>query len=90
MTTNASTTVYSIGTDGKASYDELDLDTRYELGLSTQESSEGYMFYDESDYYDEWCFVCSRPTDHRGEHDDLVISGRASYDPLLGMVYRTR
>lgn len=29
------------------------------------------------DHYYEWCFVCSRPTDHRAEHDDLVEVGRA-------------
>lgn len=36
------------------------------------------------DYDDPWdvpfCFVCSRCTDHVGEHDDLVEAGRAYYD----------
>lgn len=28
---------------------------------------------------DAYCFICSRPTDHRGEHDDLVEAGLAEY-----------
>lgn len=27
-----------------------------------------------------YCFVCWRPTDHVGDHDDLVAAGKASYD----------
>lgn len=42
---------------------------------------------DESDFYNDWCFVCSRPTDHRGEHDDLVAQSKASYDDVYGFVY---
>jgi hypothetical protein len=82
-------TVYSTATGEKTpEFEELSLELRYELGLPTEESSRDYdPFYDESDYYDEWCFVCSRPTDHRGEHDDLVAEGRAKYDSRLGMVY---
>lgn len=38
------------------------------------------------DYY-EFCFVCSRPTDHRAEHDDLVEAGRARYDEHNGVVH---
>ncbi len=32
-------------------------------------------------YYDDepFCFVCSRPTDHVAEHDDLVEKGKAMY-----------
>lgn len=26
-----------------------------------------------------YCFVCSRPTDHVAEHDDLVAAGQAEY-----------
>lgn len=39
------------------------------------------------DAYDEWCYVCSRPTDHRAEHDDLVEEGKARYDEIDGFVY---
>lgn len=39
------------------------------------------------DHYYEWCFVCSRPTDHRAEHDDLVEVGRARYDEHNGVVH---
>lgn len=27
-----------------------------------------------------YCFVCLRPTDHVGDHDDLVAAGKASYE----------
>lgn len=36
---------------------------------------------------DDWCYVCSRPTDHRAEHDDLVEEGKARYDEDFGLVY---
>lgn len=29
---------------------------------------------------DDWCGVCSRATDHTGEHDELVEAGLASYE----------
>lgn len=38
---------------------------------------------------DPHCFVCSRHTDHWGEHDDLVDAGLATYGPD-GSVYPTR
>lgn len=40
------------------------------------------------DLPDPFCFVCSRLTDHFGEHDDLVELGLASYDAETGFVYR--
>lgn len=59
-------------------------------GLPSQ-SLDDFDTADESDFYDEWCFVCSRATDHRGEHDDLVASGRAHYGVGSSrMVYRDR
>lgn len=74
----------------KPAFEALSFDLRYELGLPTEESSQHHDYdYDESDYYD-WCFVCSRPTDHRGEHDDLVEAGLASYDSHLGMVHSAK
>lgn len=43
-----------------------------------------------------YCFVCSRPTDHVGEHDALVAAGMAAYskasdgsDELGCTVFRT-
>lgn len=35
----------------------------------------------------DYCFVCSRPTDHVGEHEALVAAGMAAYDG--GTVTRT-
>lgn len=35
----------------------------------------------EQDPYSEWCSVCSRATDHTGEHDGLVEAGMAVYGP---------
>lgn len=84
-------TVYSTTSGEKSpSFEELSLELRYELGLPTEESSreDDYYPYDPADYLDEWCFVCSRPTDHRGEHDDLVDQGLASYDSIMPMVHR--
>lgn len=40
------------------------------------------------DTYEPYCFVCSRPTDHVGEHEALVEAGLASYD-RDGSVRRT-
>lgn len=42
--------------------------------------------YDDTDPF---CFVCSRCTDHFGEHDALVEAGLAAYDTESGSVYRT-
>lgn len=88
-------TVYST-TSGErtASFEALSPELRYELGLPTDEDSRDEDFYHDLSDYDhyyymnEWCFVCSRPTDHRGEHDDLVDQGLASYDDTYPMVHR--
>lgn len=90
MDTTGATTVYSTSTTGEVSFAELSLDLRAELGISVEERDSFNPFYDESDYYDEWCFVCGRPTDHRAEHDDLVEQGLASYDRTSGIVYSIR
>lgn len=79
MNANGATNIYSTSTDGAPIVGDLDSDLRYELGFSSEELESPASFYDESDFYNEWCFVCSRPTDHRGEHDDLVEQGLASY-----------
>ena len=89
MDTTGSTTVYSTSTDSKPVFEDLDPELRYELGLPS-DSELDFPIYNESDYYDEWCFVCSRPTDHRGEHDDLVEQGKASYDRTSGTVFSIR
>lgn len=90
MDTTGATTVYSTSTTEGASFSELSSALRAELGIAEEERDGFNPFYDESDYYDEWCFVCKRPTDHRGEHDDLVEQGLASYDRFSGTVYSLR
>lgn len=76
----ASTTVYSTTTEGGADYTGLSAELVSELRL---DAPEGHSAWEDQD----WCFVCSRPTDHRGEHDDLLEEGKASYDSLYGVVY---
>lgn len=88
-TTNA-TIAYSTTTAEKPVLGEISTDLLYELGLQEASEPDFDPSWAESDLYDEWCFVCSRPTDHRGEHDDLVAQGLASYDPKLPMVYSER
>lgn len=91
MNTAADTTVYSTSTTEGTSFEALPSELRIELGLPSTEASDGYdPLWDEADLYDEWCYVCSRPTDHRAEHDDLVERGLASYDREFGIVYSTR
>lgn len=90
MDTTGATTVYSTSTTEGVSFSELSSALRVELGIAEEERDGFNPFYDESDYYDEWCFVCSRPTDHRAEHDDLVEQGLASYDRTSGIVYSNR
>lgn len=53
---------------------------------------DGEPQYGYDDGYEEqaFCFVCSRPTDHFAEHDDLVESGEALYDNETGTVYSRR
>lgn len=79
-----STILYSTSTGTGSSYGEL----TEELAEQVQLFSENYRTdFDEADLYDSWCYVCSRPTDHRGEHDDLVVEGRARYDERFEIVY---
>lgn len=73
MTT--SNAVYSTTTGVESTFGELSEELLSELGLNTPKD----------DY--EFCFVCSRATDHRGEHDDLVEAGKARYDEIDAMVY---
>lgn len=80
-TSTASATVYSTATNEKASFAGLSEALVSELRLNAPENHTW-----SSDDQD-WCFVCSRPTDHRGEHDDLVDAGHASYDNRFGVVY---
>ena len=42
----------------------------------------------EDPYYEmnDWCAVCSRSTDHRGEHDDLKEAGLVQYHAFYGYV----
>jgi len=86
-------TVYStVSGEKTASFEGLSSELRYELGLPTEQDVRDDSFSefpDDYEYYlNEWCFVCSRPTDHRGEHDDLVEQGLASYDDTFPMVRR--
>ena len=39
--------------------------------------------------YDSYCFVCSRCTDHVGEHEALVEAGLAMYEVESGTVLKT-
>lgn len=84
----SATTVYSTATGSKSVYDALPLELKYELGLGTTPAAQAEEQSFE-EYY-EWCFVCSRPTDHRGEHDDLVEAGKAEYASDSGCVYLIR
>jgi len=44
------------------------------------------------DPYDDqpWCELCSRPTDHRAEHDDAVGAGLVTYDRERPVVHLVR
>lgn len=76
----SSTTVYSTSSTGEVNFSNLDEELSLDLDLVEPDYSHyDRHLYDESDPYEEWCFVCSRATDHRGEHDDLVEQGLASY-----------
>ncbi len=86
---STATPVYSTATDSKPVFADLAPELAQELGLPS-DSELDFSIYEESDCYDEWCFVCNRPTDHRAEHDDLVDQGLASYDPELPFVYSNR
>lgn len=82
MTTNEA--VYSTSTTGGNRIGALSADAVYELGLD--QSSEYRSVADMDSYY-EYCFVCSRATDHRAEHDELVQEGKAKYATDVGVVY---
>lgn len=76
-----SATVYSTSTEGGADFTGLSAELVSELRLNAPAGASS-MWEDQ-----DWCFVCQRPTDHWGEHDDLVEEGKASYDPTYGVVY---
>lgn len=40
--------------------------------------------------YNPFCFVCSRPTDHIAEHDELLEVGMVEYDDETGHVLTTK
>jgi len=92
MNASNATTVYSTSTNGEVDFSNLDEDLSLDLDLVEPDYSQyDRHLYDESDFYNEWCFICSRPTDHRGEHDDLVEQGLASYGQGNdAMVYSNR
>lgn len=72
--TSAPALVFSTSTAGESSFEGLDQKLQEELLLTPGSDS------DEEYWADEYCFVCKRATDHRGEHDDLVEAGKAAYD----------
>lgn len=80
MTT--SNAVYSTTTGEENSFAQLSPEAVEKLGLAAP------RYADLMEY--EFCFVCSRSTDHRGEHDDLVEEGKARYDENFPMVYFNR
>lgn len=80
MTT--SNAVYSTTTGEDNGFDQLSSEMLDKLGLDASPLA------DIEEY--EFCFVCSRATDHRGEHDDLVEQGKARYDENFPMVYFNR
>lgn len=82
MTTNEA--VYSTSSTGGSRIGALSAETVQALGL---DQSDEYNSMADLDSYYEWCFVCSRPTDHRAEHDNLVEAGKAKYSTDLGVVY---
>lgn len=89
MDTLASNTVYSTSTGEANPFISLPVELETELGIYRDEvSPEGeYTPYDMADYI-EYCFVCGRCTDHRGEHDDLVEQGLAVYSRNTAEVFR--
>lgn len=89
MDTLASTTVYSTSTGEANPFIALTTELENELGIHRGEISpeDEYIPYDMADYI-EFCFVCSRATDHRGEHDDLVEQGLAVYSRNTAEVFR--
>lgn len=82
MTTSNATAVYSTTTGEENSFAQLSTEMVEKLGLAAPRLAELPEY--------EFCFVCSRATDHRGEHDDLVEEGKARYDEEFPMVYFNR
>lgn len=78
----SSNVVYSTSTDETPSFEGLSEELQFDLILSDA------AIEAEEDAWGDFCFVCFRSTDHRGEHDDLVDEGKASYDPKRGYVYK--
>ncbi len=83
------TTLYSTATGTTPVIADLSDELRYDLDLYAGVDAD-FPAGDDSDYYFEYCFVCSRATDHRGEHDDLVEAGHATYSLTDGVVYFSR
>lgn len=69
-TTRTATPVYSTSTESEAVFEALSAELTEELELNL-------LGEDSSDW--EFCFVCSRATDHRAEHDDLLEQGLVRY-----------
>jgi len=70
------TPVYSTSTEGEAVFEALSAELIQELDLLAETP----------DW--EYCFVCSRATDHRAEHDDLLEEGLVRYgEGFDGSVY---
>lgn len=65
--------VYSVSTGAQAEVLSDTLRDQFLLDTRAEEAS-----WDQ--YYEPFCFVCGRATDHFAEHDDLVDQGLASYD----------
>lgn len=83
-------TVYSTSTGEDAPFIDLPSEVQDELELDRlQRDSDQYdPWVDITDYLTEYCFVCLRATDHRGEHDDLVEQGLATYSRNTAEVHR--
>jgi hypothetical protein len=62
--------------------EDLSADLLSTLGFSAEQ-----LTSEEDAFLEEWCHVCGRPTDHRGEHDDLVEANLAAYSSTEGVVY---
>jgi hypothetical protein len=81
MTTSQA--VFTTATGAESTFSAMTEALREELGLH-----EGFSSLEAEEYSMEYCFVCGRATDHRGEHDALVEQGLAAYSRTEGVVYR--
>jgi hypothetical protein len=81
MDTVTASVAYSTSTSGEVNYEGLNEELSYELELYPADPhADDYWVGGYDDGWDSaYCFVCHRSTDHRGEHDDLVAEGLASY-----------